>query len=550
MENNTLKQSVQNIATYLAFAYAVIYLYIELSHWWVPLGIGYLTFNPKIIFIEIPLAILFSCFFFFPHIHNRFARYIIPIVPILILYALFDGFFNYMARSPTLSDFQNMSVIYSFSPVLALLVITLYLSIAALTCISILLAIRQQTIARIKYSLLARISLLLLMSFLASSDHFYRFQQNNFKYTVWSQEDTIRENGKFSSFFFFLNQEKVNFEKLQSYAPQGKQANVHQTLFPGQINHPPNIHIVVMESFIDPRLIKEIQVDNFILAKEILPYLNSSAEFSYIASPIYGGGTAQAEFELLTGLPALAKINQIEFNVMTGGKIDSFVSRLNKIGYRTLASIAPSPDFFNSKRAYQSLGFEQIDYLYESKKLIELTDGGAIFDGDLLQHNITMLKRHFSRSSQPIFNYILGMYGHLPFKRNLEKRPDVVVIEHSDDRLQRITNQFYYRTKALGHYLEQLFLLDPNSIVLITSDHLPSVLSRTASYRFSNKQNIALLFENGQKVELLNKSQYEIPWLIWDLMSGKPNPRPSDFRTIEDMYFSALSKSINGGILH
>ncbi len=78
-----------------------------------------------------------------------------------------------------------------------------------------------------------------------------------------------------------------------------------------------------------------------------------------VTSPIYGGGTAQAEFELLTGIQALSKVNRIEFNVMQGRNISSFVKKLNQNNYKTIATIATGSGFFNSIQAYKSIGFDE-----------------------------------------------------------------------------------------------------------------------------------------------------------------------------------------------
>lgn len=71
-----------------------------------------------------------------------------------------------------------------------------------------------------------------------------------------------------------------------------------------------------------------------------------------MTTSIYACGTAQSEFELLTGIKALSKVNQIEFDVMQANKINFFVKSLSLNNYFTNAIIDPSRDFFNSKRAY------------------------------------------------------------------------------------------------------------------------------------------------------------------------------------------------------
>lgn len=65
-------------------------------------------------------------------------------------------------------------------------------------------------------------------------------------------------------------------------------------------------------------------------------------KFSLVTSPVYGGRTAEAEFELLTGIQALTKVDSIEFNVMMGSPASGFVKKLTDSDYQAVATIASS----------------------------------------------------------------------------------------------------------------------------------------------------------------------------------------------------------------
>jgi hypothetical protein len=173
-----------------------------------------------------------------------------------------------------------------------------------------------------------------------------------------------------------------------------------------------------------------------------------------------------------------------------------------------------------------------------------LPDSGPLFDGDLLQQNLKKVKQALTKNSGPILNYVLGMYGHFPFDRDELKRPDVIKVEHQDDRLRRISNQFYYRTKAIAKYLQALLAFDENAIIYITSDHLPSILDQKTTYRLNNKVNIALFINQGQTLDVSGKSMYQIPWVIWDLLTESENNRNLQDADMEKLYFRALSESL------
>jgi len=280
------------------------------------------------------------------------------------------------------------------------------------------------------------------------------------------------------------------------------------------------------------------------LAEELIPFLNTDKDFSRIISPVYGGGTAQAEFELLTGVKALSKVNQIEFNVMKGGAINSFILKLMENNYRQLSTVASSAGFFNSQQAYLSLGLNDVAFLEDIREEKGLPDLGPLFDGDLFEQNLQQVEQALADNDRPLVNYVLGMYGHLPFTRDEQKRPDIVSVEHKDDRLRRISNQFYYRTKALADYLNKLTALDPTAIIYVTSDHLPSILTPKTTYSLDDKVNIAIFLDKGKPVDVSGKYLYEIPWLIWDALSATKIMRQFDEDKMGQLYFKALSESL------
>ena len=542
-----IHQSISRSIVFVLFAYLTALIYIYFSGRWVSFGNGLLVLNSKIFFFELPLFAFISSFFFFPGQNNQLIRNLLPIVPALILYVLFDAFYNFFGRVATPSDFENLSGIFSFSISLGIGLVSIYLLIPLSVYLSIKLNARLN-FSQLAVSLIIRIALLSLFVFTMTTPMTKIFQERFFNYTVWAQEDTVRENGRFNSSIFYALQELSYSNLLDEYSnDEQNNINIKETIYPNKILNHRNVHIVVMESFIDPRLIKELKLPESFISKQLIKYLNDQRKFSRIVSPIYGGGTAQAEFELLTGIKALGKVNQIEFNTMQGSRINAFVDALSANNYFSTALIAPSSEFFNSKRAYKSLGFDQVNFLQENNFLE--TSNEVLFDGDLFAINIKYIEQYLKENDKPLFNYVLGMYGHLPFERNVELRPDVVSPNHSDARLNRIANQFYYRTEALATYLEKLIIIDPDSIIFVTSDHLPSVLSKDAHYQLNNKINIALLINRGKTIDVSDKNLYEIPWIIWSLLTPNSKKHTNSLKMstqlMDELYFTALSESLN-----
>jgi hypothetical protein len=70
---------------------------------------------------------------------------------------------------------------------------------------------------------------------------------------------------------------------------------------------------------------------------------------------------------------------------------------------------------------------------------------------------------------------VLGVYGHLPHDTDMVRFPPKVDIVGVDRNSQTdlAIQQFYYRAGAVADYLKKLREIDPQGLILVTSDHLP-----------------------------------------------------------------------------
>ena len=270
--------------------------------------------------------------------------------------------------------------------------------------------------AEIILSFFLKIAALFVISFMIFSGSFNELYIKTFNYIDWSQERTIKSNGRVSSFIYYGMQERKNRARLKTFSKKilSKTINIHNELYPdyGQIDKR-NIHFIVLESFLDPRLIEGATFNTSPLSDELLPFMLEGGNFSLVTSPVYGGRTAGAEFELLTGIQALAKVNSIEFNVMMGNPASSFVKKLTDNDYQAVATIASSSGYFNSKQAYRSLGFKNVTFLKELDKFHD-PEWMPVFDGDLFQYNLNTIAKLIKNKKRHLFSYTLGMYGHFP----------------------------------------------------------------------------------------------------------------------------------------
>jgi len=521
---------------YLLVTSLLVLLYLSISHQWVYYG-GTSSGNKV---FEYPIILIWLTIAYFPTLHQNGLKYFLPLTPIFILYVACDVFFHFFKRFPVPSDLGNISEVFAFSPVMAL-GIGFFLMLAPLSILLLFWAGYKSKRQKKKEAILplaVRLTMLGLIMLFLRSDLFGQYMETHFNYIGWKPIASVRKNGRFGSFVFFQHKE-AKYSRLLDI-PLEDEIDVGMTLFPGEALMPRNIHLIVLESFIDPRLLSDISFNRSPLSEELRPFLLKKDSFSTVISPVYGGASAEATFELLTGVRAYYRVGS-DYNVMRGYPADSFPNKLRKNGYRVMGTVASSSKFYNEPAAYKSLGFDDMTFLGDGG-FRKRSGDSYIFDGDLLEHNLQAVKSRLKEDAFPLFNYVVGMYGHLPYGRNTQERPTIIETGEKDGPIHRIANQFYYRTKALGIYIKNLLELDPKSIIYVTSDHLPPVIDNADLYRFDHKVNISLLLVDEKSVDVSGRRYYQIPWLLWDLLSEQ-HERIIPDNVMEQMYFKLLAES-------
>ncbi len=291
----------------------------------------------------------------------------------------------------------------------------------------------------------------------------------------WSDRWTAAIMGRTVSLLLFAADKQRALDELV-LLPRVDDPDRDPVLLNNALHEKPNIHILVLESFLDPQLFSKLKFKTPVSP----PQFEAVRKKMHIAqSPVFGGGTAQAEFEVLCGAPAYKRYTSAEFNMFDGTSTPCLPNLLAGAGYRTVATQSFKPDFFNSEKAYRSLGFEETNFpsIYAGSRPTYLKydiPDNYIFDGDLLSQNLSYVQKLLAEG-RPFLNYTLGVYGHMPHETDTTRFPPMVDVVGVDKKSQTYLaiQQFYYRAGAVADYLKKLREMDPKGIILVTSDHLP-----------------------------------------------------------------------------
>lgn len=357
--------------------------------------------------------------------------------------------------------------------------------------------------------------------------------------TFWSDAVSAENNGRFMMLLYREAERNIAQEKTKAFRdrPQyDRQAQLLAAEIRTNSNNR-NVHLVVMEGFIDPTLFKAAKYSKDPFHPSFKKLFGNKMGFSI--SPVVGGKTAQAEFEVLCGVPAFEELAGVEFNGFTGAQAYCLPGQLRLVGYQTIASNAYNPSFFNEPNAYQGIGFDESyfpreysagsdSYLSRGKTTGEME---YMFDSVLFAQNLEFITPLLKdKDGPPLFNYVLTVYGHFPHLINEQKRPQVVkmISSFKDPQLERAANQIFYRSEAFADYVNSLLELDEKSLIILVSDHLPPGQYGRKSYKKlhyldnsddSLHMNRILIIEDGEAKKYATIHHYDVPAMVLNYIS-------------------------------
>jgi len=338
---------------------------------------------------------------------------------------------------------------------------------------------------------------------------------------------------------------------------------VENTAVPGDFA-PRNVHIVLLESFWDPALLKQAGYNQDPLSPAFRR-LWKLAGYSHALSPVFGGYTANAEFEILCGFPVVE--DNVKFERQLLNDAPCLPHLLAEQGYRTVASHPNVPVFWNRVNAYRRMGFQT----YWSKQDFQLDDMNRNFLSDVSLYRQVLEKISAAAfSKQPLLDYIVTYFGHWNYPLN-DARPSVVTATSAVEEVAGYANTMYYKSRELMSFLEQLQAQDPAGIIVLFGDHLPFMGENFAGYvdsavlasrrsdftadMFGFYVSTPLVIIDGPRgpVKAGNLAIYEIPGLLLKLLHlNEPTimdyTRPPDGMQVRPLPGLHLDVLADGGI--
>ncbi len=237
----------------------------------------------------------------------------------------------------------------------------------------------------------------------------------------------------------------------------------------------PNIVFLQLESFIDPQLINSIEcsedpIPNF---RKLLENYSSG----YFTVPAVGAGTANTEFESITGMSAKF-FGPGEYpykSVLLDKTFESIPYDLGEIGYSTHVIHNHRGVFYNRNQVFKNLGFDDftsIEYMND----IEKTPKNWAKDGILTEQIMTAL--NITEGKDYIYTISVEGHGKYPTEQVIEE-PEIEVTKAPSEekkwQYEYYVNMIHSMDKFIKELTDELSEFDEDVVLVMYGDHLPAL---------------------------------------------------------------------------
>ena len=257
----------------------------------------------------------------------------------------------------------------------------------------------------------------------------------------------------------------------------------------------PNIIFVQMESFFDLNALNCVKfstnpVTNF-------TKLASDNASGLITVPVIGAGTANTEFEVVTGM-RIADFGAGEYpykTVLKDTPCESMARNLKNHGYKSHFIHNYKGGFYGRNNVYSKLGY---DYFYSIEYMTgyERNENGWAKDKILLRY----IDESLNSTKGADFVTAVSVQGHGEYGGKTHFTRHVTVTQCDDKSMHRAyeyyANQIYEMDQFIGELVDMVSKRDEETILVVYGDHLPSL-------ELKNE-------------DLKNRNIYQTDYFIWN----------------------------------
>ena len=271
----------------------------------------------------------------------------------------------------------------------------------------------------------------------------------------------------------------------------------------------PNVIAIMDEAFADLQA-----VGDFRTSEDVMPFYHSLTKntvkgFSYVS--VFGGQTANTEFEFLTGLSkAFVPASATPYQLYIKSFLPGLTTHLGNQDYQGMLAFHPvRANGYNRAPVSPNLGFS--DFISVKDLDVSASDKIRNFVSDAadFQVIIDQYEQAKKKSNAPFYLFNVTMQNHSGYDQDFDNLDMPISIEEKcdDPELKRYLNLIHHSDTALKSLIEYFSKQKDPTVIVFFGDHEPGL---------SNEVYSKILGKNVEKLSAEeNMNLYKTPFLIW-----------------------------------
>lgn len=231
----------------------------------------------------------------------------------------------------------------------------------------------------------------------------------------------------------------------------------------------PNIIVVMNESFADVSMFYPFETN-----REVMPNyhgLQQNVIKGRCHMSVIGGGTANSEFEMLTGnTMAFFPAGTCAYTQYCSNDMISLVSYLKKLNYECVAIHPATASNYNRNNVYRYMGFDEF-LSADSFKGAEVIR----YVSDMATYEKVFDVYEGKEKEVPLFIFDLTMQNHGGYGTAYDWEEPVVILEDEYPMSNEYLSSLYVSDKAFGNLIAYFQEAEEPTIVLFFGDHQPII---------------------------------------------------------------------------
>ena len=277
---------------------------------------------------------------------------------------------------------------------------------------------------------------------------------------------------------------------------------------------PVNVIVIMNESLSDLSVLPGVESN-----MDAMPFLRSLTDNTikgYAYSSVFGGTTANSEYEFLTGnTTAFLPAGTVPYQMYVSPGDPSLVGQMEALGYTTIAAHPYRSSGWNRPTVYADYGFDEVYFESDFQDRAYMRgDARTGYVTDRCDYENLIRWYEEKEEGQPLFLFNVTMQNHSAYQMAWTNLPkEVWLTGELENRFQTV-NQYlslvYQSDQAFEDLIDYFSQVEEPTMILLFGDHQPQVATNFYTDVLGTNPDTATA-QKKQMVPFVLWANYDIP---------------------------------------